>query len=157
MKSVIFSFLALSLLSACHTDAPLNNGKFSTKKNGTTLTGDVTLRLDKTTDSLYIFAIAHKPNDEVIGMTIKFNGIGEYTLTKNQAFYYSTVGGDVIVSEYKLPENMSARLVISRYTTGDKIVEGTFTMTLHQSMSNPPSSISTLTLEEGTFKARIVN
>jgi hypothetical protein len=157
MKSTIFSILALCVLFSCHTDAPLNNGIFSIKKNGTVLTGDVTLRLDKTTDTLYIFAIAHKPNEEVIGMTIKFNGTGEYTLTKNQAFYYATVGGDVIVSEYKLPENTTARVVISRYTTGDKIVEGTFTMTLHQSMSNPPNTINILTLEEGTFKARIVN
>ena len=90
-------------------------------------------------------------------MKIKFQGIGKYTLIKNQAYYYTTVGGDVLTSKYKLAPNSIGQLIVSKYDKDKKSIEGTFDLMLKKDWSYSENNIDTLNLTDGNFKGKIEN
>ena len=127
------------------------------QKNNVKWSGVPEIRINAETDSLTFFGTANASNDEVIVMKIKFQGLGQYTLTKNQAYYYSTVGGDVLMSKYKLAPNSIGQLVISKYDKDKKSIEGTFDFMLKKDWSYLENTIDTLNLIDGNFKGKIAN
>ena len=158
MRNLLGIFLILVLFS-CQDDnqaePQLTENTFSAQRNEVNWSGQSEINLDNETDTLTLISIANIPNDEVLVMKIKFQGVGQYTLTKNQAFYYSTVGRDVIVNKYKLAPNPVGQLEITKYDSGKKLIEGNFTLTLKKEWSYSENNIETLTLSGGRIKGVI--
>jgi hypothetical protein len=160
MKNIAV-FLSLLIIISCHNteDVGLMNSDnyVSAKRNAIDWTGYSEIRVDNVTDTLTFLGIVNRPNDEVIVMRIKFDGTGSYALTHNQGYYYSTIGGDVLTSEYKLDPNGIGQFVISRYDPTEKSIEGSFEISLKKERSNPDNNIDIYNFTEGTFRGRIDN
>lgn len=155
----ITAILFTLIVTSCHEGGSLtltDNSVFA-KRNNHDWIGTTEIQLDRVTDTLTFLGIANQPNDEVVVMKIKFNGTGSYLLIKDQGFYYSTVGGDVLVSEYKLTPNAVGHFIISKYDSTEKLIEGSFEMSLKKERSNPENNIDTYNFTHGTFKGRIYN
>jgi len=127
------------------------------KKNNAVWKGTASMQLDKLTDTLIIWNRSNPPAEEVLGMKIKFEGAGTYILKNNQSWYYSTVGGDVIVSEYKLAENQNGKLIITSYDSTRNAIEGSFDILLKKKMSNPENNIDSLHFTDGKFRGKWID
>ena len=90
-------------------------------------------------------------------MKIKFQGLGQYPLRKNQASYYSTIGGDVLASDYRLAPNSIGQLIISEFDIENKLVEGNFRLRLNKKWSYSEDNVDVLNLSDGKFKGKIKN
>lgn len=160
MRNILLALLAAGLLS-CQDDnqakPQLADNMFSAQRNGKNWGGITEIRVDENTDSLTFLGIGNQPNDEVVVMKIKFQGLGHYTLIKNQALYYSTVGGDVITSEYKLAPNAIGQLTISKYDVEEELIEGNFKLLLNKKWSYLEDNVDVLNLSDGCFRGKIAN
>lgn len=148
--------IAIAFLSCSYKDTAPPENSFMAKRNDLHWSGTTEIAFYHA-DTLQVLCIANQPNDEVLLMKIKFNGTGSYTLTNNQAYYYSTIGGDVTSSEYKLAPNTTGQLIISKYNSAEKIIDGTFEVTLKKVRSNPENNIDTYNFTAGTFRGKILN
>jgi hypothetical protein len=137
----------------CKEVLPLNS--ISARKNGMNWSGttEIGFSYQMSSDTLFIFGLA---TEEVLLMKIRFNGAGTYPLLKNQGIYYTTIGGDVLTSEYKTDgiSNTSA-LEITDYHEDEKTIEGRFDLTLKKIRSNPENAIDTITFVLGKFRGEI--
>ncbi|GAB3821720.1 hypothetical protein [Pontibacter rugosus] len=124
-------------------------------KNTASWLGQPELRLDN--DTLWILGVANKPNDEVLVMKIKYNGTGTYALHPKQGYYYTTVGGDVLTSEYKLAKNTVGTLKIIADGKTEGVIEGSFDLALRKVRSNPESSIESINFTDGRFRGQIAD
>jgi hypothetical protein len=159
MKTIV-AFLLVSLIISCHQSdntSQLLDNHVSAKRNNVNWIGSTEIRLDSVTDTLTFLGIANRPNDEVIVIKIKFTGAGSYSLTKSQGYYYSTVGGDVLTSEYGLAQNTGSQMIISKYDQSRRSIEGSFEMSLKKKRSNPENNIDTYNFTQGSFKGKISN
>ena len=150
----IASFLIVSIMISCHEDESPDN-YVSAKRNNLDWVGSSEMALDRVTDTLTFLGIANRPNDEVIVMKIKFDGTGSYSLTKNQGYYYSTVGGDVLSSEYQLGPSSVGDFVISKYNQLSGYIEGRFDMSLKKERANPENNIDIYNFTQGSFKGKV--
>ena len=157
----ITAILLVLIVASCHEDNKLGltstDNSVLAKRNNVDWAGTTEIHLNHVTDTLTFMGIASRPNDEVIVMKIKFNGIGSYSLIKDQGYYYSTVGGDVLTSEYKLAPNIAGQLIISKYDPIEKLIEGNFKMSLKKQRSNPPNNVDIYNFTQGLFKGKIDN
>jgi len=153
----IAAILLVLIITSCHQDDRVGINSVFAKRNNLDWIGTTEISLDRVTDTLTFFGIANRPNDEVIVMKIKFNGTGSYSLTKDQGLYYSTVGGDVWTSEYRLAPNTVGEIVISKYEPTEKLIEGSFEISLKKERSNPENNIDFYNFTQGTFKGQIYN
>jgi hypothetical protein len=153
MKGSI-AFLILSLMISCREEELTGNYVFA-KRNDLAWIGYSEIHIDHATDSLILWGISNQPNTEVIVIKIKFEGTGSYALTNRQGYYYSTIGGDVVTSEYKLPPNATGQVVISKYEQTRGFIEGSFEMSLKKERSNPDSGIDIYKFTKGIFKGEI--
>jgi hypothetical protein len=92
----------------------------------------------------------------VLVINVKFDGTGVYTLNKNQAFYYSTIGGDVISSRYVMSSEDTGRLVILKYDTIHKQIEGNFEISLRKQSANPDNNVDVLKFTNSSFKLKML-
>jgi hypothetical protein len=74
-------------------------------------------------DSIRITAF-RPAGEEQLYIDIKFNGAGTYPLTLGQARFFTTVGMDVLTSDYRLDTTQHSKLVISSYDAKNKIISG---------------------------------
>lgn len=153
MKGIVAFFL-ISIMISCH-EGELTHNYVSAKRNSLGWIGYPEIRIDNATDTLTFLGIANRPNDEVIVIKIKFEGIGSYTLTKDQGYYYTTVGGDVLTSEYRLSPNTVGQIVISKYEETTRSIEGSFEMSLKKERSNPANNIDIFNFTDGSFRGKI--
>lgn len=156
MKRIAATFL-IFIFTSCHEDE--NTGRVNSvvaKRNNVDWIGTAEIYLDDVTDTLTFRGTANRPNDEVLVMKIKFNGVGSYSLKNRQAYYYSTIGGDVLSSEYELGTNVG-EMVITKYEPEGKLLEGTFEMSLTKVRSNPANAIDTYDFSDGVFTGEIFN
>ncbi|OCX50351.1 hypothetical protein BEL04_21425 [Mucilaginibacter sp. PPCGB 2223] len=105
-------------------------------------------------DSLKI--TGHMDDTEVLGITIKYNGTGQYTLTGNQVYYHNTTSPMVALvnlSNYTLDNTAANTLSISNYDSSANTVSGTFSIVLTKTYGAPntgfPQNINFL---NGNFK-----
>jgi hypothetical protein len=101
-------------------------------------------------DSLTVLGIG---NEEVITFKIKFTGKGTYLLPEKSATYYTTIGKDVMTSNYKSSQNSSSTVTITAYDEAKKRIEGSFEISLVQTY--PIDEDETLTFSNGLFKGFI--
>ncbi|WP_448701471.1 DUF6252 family protein [Mucilaginibacter sp. AW1-3] len=113
----------------CGCVAPPPHAFISAQKNGTWW--PVAYFSAIVQDSLKI--TANTNNNEVLGITIKYNGIGQYTLTGSQVYYHNTtssLGTFSNLSNYMLDNTAVNTLVISKYDPSRNAIGGTFSLNL---------------------------
>ncbi|WP_409079786.1 hypothetical protein [Salegentibacter sp.] len=88
---------------------------------------------------------------------MKFKEEGTYDSSGAQAKYYTTVGGDVITSLYKLDPESNSQLTITEYNSESNTIKGNFTLTMVQEYSNPETEINLLNFTNVKFKVTISN
>lgn len=153
MKRSILVLSLLVLISCENNEQDEPSNYVSALKNN--LEWSATPEIQFAGDTLIIFGITSKPNDEGIVMKIKFEGTGEYVLTNDQAYYFLTIGGDVSVGEYKTAPGTTGKIKISKYDEVTRTIEGTFEVQLKQEWSNPKNEIDFLDFKNGFFRGKI--
>lgn len=159
MKKAALIILAVALI-ACQEDntAALPDNSFSVNRNYFAWEGIAEIHLDDSTDTLTFLGVGSRPNEEIIVMKTKFYGPGTYPLTKNQGYYYTLIGGDVLTSEYTLAPNIAGQLVVSNYDSTKKILEGTFNVFLQKKSSSSQSNPEELLIfTNGKFRGKVGN
>lgn len=155
MKKMIFILLAFSIFSCQKEEVqPEALTTFSVQKDGKTWSGTTSFRLDPATDTLLIFGSSRNP-EATFTMKIKFEGIGSYPLAGNQGKYLTTLGGDVRMSEYKIGDNPSGQLVITKYNPANRAVEGNFSFLVSKFYDYADTNAPTLNFTEGTYNGII--
>ncbi len=112
------------IISSCHKDSKVipQDFYFNSSKNGVDW-GAVVSTTKILGDSLRITAF--KPaGEEQLYIDIKFNGPGTYPLALGQAKFFTTIGMDVLTSEYRLDTTLHSKLVISSYDAKNNIISG---------------------------------
>ncbi|TFF38261.1 DUF6252 family protein [Mucilaginibacter psychrotolerans] len=105
-------------------------------KNTVKWTGEATAE-KQGTDTLLI--IGSKTEERLI-MRLKFTGEGIYTFQNTQAFYFTTIGGDVFTSEYIVDETAASTLTVTDYNETSRLASGTYSLTLKRNYPNPTSA-----------------
>lgn len=115
MKLVPVIIAFLLIFQSCNKDEnpQIIDNYISAKKNGLEGKGQTEIHLNQTTDTLTLLGISNQPNSEVIVLKMLFKGAGKYSLTNEQAYYYTTTGGDVATCHYRIAENSTSELEIS--------------------------------------------
>ena len=128
----------------------------SVKKNGLAWAGVPEMHLNKATSTLTLLGIANRPADEeVLILKLKFDGPGTYSLTKQQAYYYTTAKGHVLTSAYELASCAAGVLEISGYDPAEKLLEGNFRLVLTKEQSSPETDAEAVTFTERRFRGRV--
>jgi hypothetical protein len=153
----IGALLLMALLTACDDDknTPGLNDFVAMEKNDQKWLGVTEIDLNKQNDTLVFLGIGNRPNDEVIVLKVKFAGAGTYALQHGQAQYYTTIGGDVLSSEYKLDPNTIGTLQIVAYDSVKKTLEGKFWLELKKHRSNPETNIERMKINNGLFRGKL--
>lgn len=161
MKSV--SVLPEPVLSAgtfaCNPSADARTGPpeeyVSVRKNGRNWVGAPEMHLNKDTATLTLLGVAGGLEEEVIVMKLKFEGVGTYSLTNRQAYYYTSARGHALTSAYELAPCSAGVLEITGYDPAGKLLEGNFRLVLTKERSNPENEAETLTFSDGRFRGRV--
>lgn len=123
------------------------------RKNGQAWTVRATTAFVEQNDTLYVHGFGH---DETLAFKFLFTGPGTYEITaeansgylKGNAYYYTTVGGDVLISSYLLARDATVEIV--EYNEIEKLIKGNF-----EFWFNERSGSSTMRFEQGTFSVHL--
>ncbi|QNF31618.1 hypothetical protein HUW51_02330 [Adhaeribacter swui] len=133
------------------TNTPAKANTFSMKNNGVKYIGNTEVYLNNQSDTLTMWCIADRPSEAVLVLNIKFQGIGTYALTQNLAGYYTTVGRDVLLSNYRLLPGSIGQLDILKYNAEKKQIVGSFNLDLKLINSYSGQDADTIHITDGSF------
>jgi len=150
MKTPIYVLLLFWLISCSDPDNDPIVSKIEATKNGDEWKGRTEIHFDVETDTLMILGIANE-SEEFIVMKIKFVGTGNYTLNSNQALYYSTIGGDVLTSEYKIDSDGFGEIEVLAYDPDSDAISGHFEIKLKKDRSVFEDAVEYLHFTNGSF------
>ncbi|WP_374950558.1 DUF6252 family protein [Mucilaginibacter sp.] len=102
-------------------------------------------------------AIAGSQTEERLVIRIMFNGKGIYNLTGNQATFFTTVGQDVLTSEYGVDNSTKSTIEITEYDNTKAIITGTYYIALKRAANKYPGSPETIRFLKGTFSTYLKN
>lgn len=156
MKKTLVALILAIVAFSCDDDNGTTPDDFMfAEKNSVAWEGRTEMVFDQhnNSDTLYIFGTG---TEETLVMRIKFEGIGNYALERSQGTYYTTLGGDVLTSEYQTEGgDYIGGVKITRYDRDERIVEGNFGVVLKQKRSNPENGIPSVVFTMGRFKGKI--
>ncbi|MBW8244280.1 hypothetical protein K1F50_15835 [Muricauda oceani] len=160
MRPIFLLLLTIPMFLGCDSDndsipPPLAANTFTAQKNDDAWTGTIDLQLTAN-DTLTFLAIGEGLDNGILMVKMKFDGEGDYTLKKEKALYYDTLGGDVIVDEYTLREPEKATFSIDSYNEANGTVTGTFAIELFPEAQGGKSIEYFLRITEGRFRGTIV-
>ena len=158
MKKLAILFLALGIYACQNDNESLNpeNYLFSAEKNDEKWSGTTEIQLQAPdSDTLTLLFKANNSN-EVLWVKIKFDDTGSYPLKGGQAGFYSTAGGDGITSRYGMSAGDLGQLVVTKYNPAQKLIEGTFDVSLTKQYANPENNIDFLKFSSGCFKWKLL-
>ncbi|MEP6612017.1 MAG: DUF6252 family protein [Mucilaginibacter sp.] len=139
------------IIYSCHKDSKVipQDFYFKSSKNGVAwgAQGSAAKILG---DSLRITAF-RPTGEEQLYVDIKFNGAGTYPLTPGQAKFFTTIGMDVLTSEYRLDTTQHSKLVISGYDAKNNIISGSGDFYM---LKNSPDYVP-LTFGGSTFRVKL--
>ncbi|ALI98219.1 DUF6252 family protein [Rufibacter tibetensis] len=161
LRSLFLLLAPLFLFSCLEEEAPAPENYFITQKDGVKWESEqgasVGLRKgqdSKDADSLFIGG--HKV-DGWVSMSIGFKGVGTYKLpATGQARYYGLVGGDVVVSSYKLDkDDGNAEIVITEWNPDANVIKGTFRFRARKLTEYSTGSPETVNFTQGEFQGKV--
>jgi hypothetical protein len=128
-----YSLLAIAIMcllsAACKKDkkAVVVNGISSTKSISAWNTTNVNTGFKPlaTKDTLFITG---QNGEENIVIAIKQKGAGTYLPTEFKAYFYTTVGLDVVLSKYQLYSDPANSVIITSYDETTHLLIGTFNL-----------------------------
>lgn len=126
------------------------------KKNGSDWNVYATTSYLNDSDTLVIYGMG---SEKSLGMRLPFTGTGTYTIKStagpyyrnSDAYYYTTVGGDVITSYYTL--NDTGTVEITEYNETQKLIKGRFHFTLKRQLGDAVPEEMTFT--KGEFSVHL--
>lgn len=136
--------VTLSLLfTACKKDKQEVVNGLSAKKgtiNWNTTNVNTGFKPLATKDTLFITA---QNGEENIVIAIKQKGAGTYRPDEFKAYFYATIGMDVIVAQYQSYNDPGNSIVITDYDEANHIVKGSFNFVLqsYYNYNAPPGKI----------------
>lgn len=155
MRRLIFVPLLFWLISCNESDKnPLS--EIEALKNGDEWKGRTEIDFDADTETLTILGIVNEPAEEIIVMKIKFEGPGNYTLTADQALYYTLIGGDGITSDYKIDLDGHSEIEIISYDPDSRVIFARFELKLKKNRSSIENAVEYLHFTDGFFGGRFV-
>lgn len=92
--------------------------------------------------------------EDVVGIRLKFSGPGTYVVASEQGFYDTLIGGDVLDKSYRTFGSAYDQVVITRYDSLAKVVEGEMQLRL-KNMDERQGDEVLFSL--GRFRAKIRN
>ena len=157
MKSFILSLsIASLLLCACKKEKSIKaEYTVSAQKNNTAwiaknpYTGFVNTTLK---DSTVIIA---RIGEETLGIKFKSKGVGTYVQPEVNAYFYTTVGLDVLVSEYKLSNTATNNLIINNYDEAGNTMKGSFDLTFQKTRGDSKYFPDSIVFKNGLLQAQI--
>ncbi len=156
MKNFILSLSIASLLTcACKKENSTQpEHAVSAKKNNTDwvaknpYTGFVNPTLK---DSVLIIA---RVGEETLGIKFKSKGAGTYLQPEVNAYFYTTVGLDVLVSEYKLSNTATNQLIITSYDEGKNTMKGSFNLAFQKTRGDSKYFPDNIVFTNGVLQAQ---
>lgn len=113
------------------------------------------MHLNKATATLTLLGVANHKDEEVLVMKLRFEGVGTYLLTKQQAYYYTAAANRKLTSAYELAPCSAGVLEISGYDPAGKLLEGSFRLVLTKEQGTPENDAETMVFSEGKFRGRV--
>lgn len=152
MKRVglILSYAMIALTSCDDTESLQNN--FAVTIEGTGWEGTTEIYIDEN-DSLSFLGIG---NENVFGFKLKLNGERTYEASELSAFYYTTVGMDVLTSSYQLDKNSDSKINLEHYDSEEHSIEGSLNISFVKKWSNPENDPERIDITSGTFEGTII-
>jgi hypothetical protein len=153
MKAIVYvlGFLSVGIIFCGWSDDNVVADTFvKAKLDNQSWSGSPELSLNDITDTLIFHGVAQ---EEVIFFKIKLNGTGTYQLSKDQAIYYTTLGGDVLTTSYSLDPETPSYVKITTFNEIHKQVIGEFDISLVQNY--PTDQSHKLAFSEGEFSGVI--
>tara|TARA_B100000949_G_scaffold214755_1_gene210503 strand:- start:7 stop:621 length:615 start_codon:yes stop_codon:yes gene_type:complete len=150
----LFLFILLFIIGCDSDDGsemPLPANSFVAQKDEDLWEGITELQLTEN-DTLVFFAVGKGLDNGVLMVKVKFEGAGSYTVAKEKALYYDTLGGDVIVAQYTLQEPEKATFVVESHDRSSGSVTGTFDLQLFPEAQGGKSIEYFLQITEGRFR-----
>ncbi|MBK0381277.1 DUF6252 family protein [Mucilaginibacter segetis] len=137
LKMTALLAFSILIITSCTKESPVccalpYSPYISADKNGDNWHA-VAAGLSISNDSL---AIRGAQTEEQLIMRIKFNGTGHYDL-QNKATFFTTVGQDVVTSEYGTDATAVNSLDITEYNAADNIIVGTYNLSLKKDSHYP--------------------
>lgn len=155
MKNTIYFFGILILgITSCKDDNNIEPNYVNANLNGLSWEGHPEITFDNQNDTLIFLGIG---DEEVLGFKLKFRGQGVYDLSEIKSFFYTTVGGDVLTSEYTLDVNSSSQITIAAYDSNQNSVKGNFEISLINEWSTRENDSNRLIFTNGKFEGIISN
>lgn len=125
------------------------------QKNGVswTIHSTSSFAVENKNDTLYIFGMG---NEESLVFKLLFDGPGTYVLPAiasnrfftDHAYYYTTIGGDVIASRYVLAQH--AAIEVTEYNEEENAIKGNFEFLLIES-----DGLSSMDFRNGSFSVHL--
>jgi hypothetical protein len=155
MKNLVFIVLAAFVLldTACHPDnccvPPGSTVYMRAQKDSVQWEADPSTSTIRN-DTITIIGKTDKPGalQETLGIKIKYNGLGNYNLHNDEAFYYTTAGQSTPVVSHKLDSLFANSVNIFFYDPGSGTIVGSFNMKFISS----PSSLKDIAFLQGSFE-----
>ena len=130
-RNISVFIIAVCLLSACKKDdQPFAGGIVSVKDSKIWSITNVNTGFKPlaTKDTLFIRG---QNGEENIVIAIKQRGAGTYRPAEFKAYFYATIGMDVIIGQYQSYNDPGNSIVITDYDEANHIIKGTFNFVLH--------------------------
>ena len=151
---LLFFLLILGCNSDDDTQPPLATNTFTAQKDEHLWEGSTELQLMEN-DTLVFLAVGKGLDNGVLMVKTKFKGVGTYTVEKEKALYYDTLGGDAIVAQYTLQEPEMATFVVESQNASNGMVTGNFSLELFPKAQGGKSIEYFLKITEGRFRGTL--
>jgi hypothetical protein len=155
----IIVLLSLFLMSSCNKDETDILYHVNAKKNNKAwkaVSYNVYNKVNSDTLTLSARAIPEGTTlpEETLTIIFKSTGSGTYELVKNGTRFYTTLGLDMIVKDYKLSADNISKVTISNYNEKDKTIEGTFNLSFQNAQLDAPAT-DVVVLSNGSFLTKV--
>jgi hypothetical protein len=158
MKKISLLTLALPLLfSACKKDSSTSKTDFTVfaKKNNVAWAAEIPTSTSMGAQSKRVISITARTGEETLNITFNNRGVGKYQSTDLFAYYYSTIGGDMVVSGYNLSKDASNEINVTSFDEAKNIMTGNFNLTLDKTYDGSNTLPNKLVFINGAFKSQI--
>lgn len=159
MKKLLLLALVLPLLlNACKKATPTSNTDFSVfaEKNNAAWVAEIPATTSMGAQSKRIVSITARTGEETLNITFNNKGVGKYKSADLFAYYYSTIGGNAIVSGYNLSKDASNELIITSFDEDKNVMTGNINLTLDKTYDGIGNTLpNKLVFTNGAFKSQI--
>lgn len=154
-KAIFLAAIIIGLLSSCKKDDNQIAAGLTVVKDGLAWNALNVYTGFKPLDTKDTLFIVGRNNEENIIIALKQKGAGSYQQTEFKAYYYTTIGLDVIINKYQMDDNPNNSIIISEYNETTKTIKGTFNLTLKSTYNYNNFYPGTVTFTNGKLNTQL--